>query len=170
LAVLLLALGRRQIDAAPSLAAMLRRAFAVITAFTLAHSCTLLLAATGYLVLPSKPVEIIIAASVMIAALLNLWRHAGAHGWKLAFGFGLVHGLGFAGALAELASEKIDLLALGAFNLGIETAQLAIAGATVPLIWWLFRSARIERVGLPIASIAVAGIAAFWVVSRATAT
>ena len=83
-----------------------------------------------------------------------------------AFAFGLVHGLGFAGALAELASGRIDLLALAAFNVGIEAAQVAIAAAAVPLIWWLFRSLRSERVGVPLASLSVACIAAVWVSAR----
>lgn len=167
LGVLLLALARRrQSGESSSLAQMLRRAFAVITAFTLAHSLTLALAATGYVRLPSQPVEVAIALSVMVAALLNLSRGAAEHGWKLAFAFGLVHGLGFAGALAELASGRIDLLALAAFNVGIETAQIAIAAAAVPLIWWLFRGLRSERVGVPLASLSVACMAAVWVGAR----
>ena len=170
LGVLLLALARRRPSGeSSSLPLMLKRAFAVITAFTLAHSLTLALAATGYVRLPSQPVEVAIALSVMIAALLNLSRGAAAHGWKLAFAFGLVHGLGFAGALAELASGRIDLLALAAFNVGIETAQVAIAAAAVPLIWWLFRGLRSERVGVPLASVAVACVAAVWVGSRLAA-
>jgi hypothetical protein len=170
LGVLLLALARRRRTGEPSsLAHMLRRAFGVITAFTLAHSLTLALAATGYVTLPSKPVEVAIAASVMLAALLNVSRGAAAHGWKLALAFGLVHGLGFAGALAELASGHIDLLALAAFNVGIETAQIAIAAAAVPLIWWLFRGLRSERVGVPLASLSVACVAAVWVGSRIAA-
>jgi hypothetical protein len=170
LAILLLALARRtQPDSSNSLRSMLRGALAVITAFTIAHSFTLALAATGRLVLPSKPVEVAIAASVMIAALLNLWRGANAHGWKLAFVFGLVHGLGFSGALAELTSEHIDLLALASFNLGIETAQILIAATVVPIIWWLFRNNHRERIGIPVASILVASIAAFWVMGRITA-
>ena len=167
LAVLLLALARRrQPDAAPRLAPMLRSAALVITAFTLAHSITLALAATGTVTLPSQPVEVIIAASVVLAALLNLFPGAAHHGWKLAFAFGLVHGLGFAGALAELASERIDLLALAAFNVGIETAQLTIAALTVPVIWRLFRGARGARIGIPVASVAVACIAASWLMER----
>jgi hypothetical protein len=170
LGVLLLALARRRRSGESSpLPQMLKRAFAVITAFTLAHSLTLGLAATGHIRLPSQPVEVAIALSVMIAALLNLSRGASEHGWKLAFAFGLVHGLGFAGALAELASGSIDLFALAAFNVGIETAQIAIAATVVPLIWWLFRSLRSERVGVPLASIAVACVAAVWVGSRLAA-
>jgi hypothetical protein len=164
LGVLLLALARRRRSGeTSSLPHMLKRAFAVVTAFTLAHSLTLGLAATGYVRLPSQPVEVAIALSVMIAALLNLSRGAADHGWKLAFAFGLVHGLGFAGALAELASGRIDLFALAAFNVGIETAQITIAAAIVPLFWWLFRGLRSERVGVPLASVSVACIAAVWV-------
>lgn len=167
LSVLLLALVRRRPSQPPAaLPALLRRAFIVITAFTLAHSLTLLLAATGRLSLPSQPVEVAIAASVVIAACLNLSRRAGQHGWALAFGFGLVHGLGFAGALAELASERIDLLMLAAFNIGIELAQVACALLAVPVMWLVFRNARCERIMLPAASLAVATVAASWVVAR----
>lgn len=166
LAVLLLALVRRRVSEPPVLAATLRRALIVITSFTLAHSCTLLLAATGRLSLPSQPVEAIIAASVVVAACLNLSRAAGRHGWLLAFAFGLVHGLGFAGALAELAGERIDLLALAAFNIGIELAQVGCALLAVPVLWWIFRNARCERVLLPLASLCVAGVAVSWVVAR----
>ena len=170
LGVLLLALARRRRSGEPfSLSHMLKRAFGVITAFTLAHSMTLALAATGHVRLPSRPVEVAIALSVMIAALLNLSRGAAEHGWKLAFAFGLVHGLGFAGALAELASGHIDLIALAAFNAGIETAQVAIAAAAVPLIWWLFRGLHSERVGVPLASLSVACVAAVWVGARLAA-
>jgi hypothetical protein len=170
LGVLLLALARRRRSGESfSLLHMLKRAFAVVTAFTLAHSLTLGLAATGYVRLPSQPVEVAIALSVMIAALLNISRGAAEHGWKLAFAFGLVHGLGFAGALAELASGRIDLFALAAFNAGIETAQIAIAAAAVPMFWWLFRGLRSERVGVPLASVSVACVAAVWVGSRLAA-
>jgi hypothetical protein len=167
LGVLLLALARkRRPTDSTSLPLMLKRAFAVITAFTLAHSLTLGLAATGHIRLPSQPVEVAIALSVMMAGLLNLSRGAADHGWKLAFAFGLVHGLGFAGALAELASGSIDLFALAAFNVGIETAQVVVAAVAVPLIWWLFRGLRSERVGVPLTSVCLACLAAVWVGAR----
>jgi hypothetical protein len=169
LGILLLALVRRPRSGQPiSLGQTTRRAVAVITAFTIAHSVTLMLAATGHVNLPSQPVEVTIAASVLLASLMNLRTGAAAHGWKLAFGFGLVHGLGFAGALAELTSERIDLFALAAFNVGIEAAQIAIALAVVPLLWWLCRDLRTERIGVPLASLAVAGLAAVWVGMRVT--
>lgn len=167
LGVLLLALIRRpKLEAIQTLSVVLKRAFVVITAFTVAHSITLALAATGKVLLPSKPVEVTIAASVFLAAVMNLWRGAGQHGWKLAFAFGLVHGLGFAGALAELTSGGIDLLALAAFNLGIEIAQVTIAVFAVPTMWVIFRNSRNETVGLPVASLSVAALAGFWVVTR----
>jgi len=167
LVVLLLALMRRpKASVAPTPRAVMRRALTVITAFTVAHSITLGLAATGSLVLPSKPVEIAIAASVMVAALLNWWRDAGAHGWKLAFVFGLVHGLGFAGALADMSDGPIDLMALASFNIGIELAQLAVAAFAVPTMWTIFRHANGERIGVPATSTVVAVMAAFWMTSR----
>lgn len=170
LSVLLLALlRRRRADEPVSLHASTRGAAAVITAFTAAHSLTLALAATGRIVLPSQPVEVAIAASVLCAALLNLSRRTAQHGWPLAFAFGLIHGLGFAGALAELAGRQIDWLALAAFNAGIEIAQLAIAAVAVPLLWWLFGSANRERIGVPAASAATAALAAIWVGERVLA-
>jgi hypothetical protein len=167
LSVLLLALARRREgEAVVGAWSLARRALAVITSFTLAHSCTLALAANGWLTLPSRPVEASIAASVVVAALLNLSREPAKHGWKLAFGFGLVHGLGFAGALAEMTSEHIDLLALGAFNVGIELAQIACAAAVIPLVWALFRHRPSQRVVVPLASLAVAAVATEWVIAR----
>jgi hypothetical protein len=167
LGVLLLALARTSRASGDlSLGRMLRGALVVITAFTLAHSLTLGLAATGYLRLPERPVEVAIAASVLLAALLNLRRGSAHHGWKLAFAFGLVHGLGFAGALAELATERIDLLALAAFNVGIEAAQVAVALAAIPVMWWLFRDLRTERIAIPVTSVVVACWAAVWVGER----
>jgi hypothetical protein len=170
LGVLLIALARRSPHAAAlPLRGVLRRALLVITAFTLAHSVTLGLAASGYVQLPSRPVETTIAASVLLAALLNFCRDASSHGWKLAFAFGLVHGLGFAGALAELASGRIDLLALLAFNVGIEAAQVAIAAAAVPALWLLFRRDAIARVGVPLLSLVAACLAVTWLGARLTA-
>lgn len=171
LGVLLLGLIRRRESTRPvALRVSIQGALTVITAFTVAHSLTLGLAATGHLTLPSQLVEIAIAASVLCAALLNLGRGGANHCWKLAFGFGLVHGLGFAGALAELAGAQLDWLALAAFNIGIELAQIAIAALALPLLWLLFRDARTERVGVPLIACSVAGLAAVWIATRAGLT
>ena len=170
LGVLLLGLMRRRdVNTAVTLSTSIAGALSVITAFTAAHSLTLALAATGHITLPSQPVEIAIAASVLCAALLNLPRPSAGHGWKLAFAFGLVHGLGFAGALAELAGEKLDWLALAAFNIGIELAQIVMAAILLPMLCCLCRGARTERVGVPVLSCSVAGLALVWVAERALA-
>jgi HupE / UreJ protein len=166
LGVLLVGLWRRGRDGsrlAPR--AVLGAALRVITAFTVAHSLTLALAAMNILRVPSGPVEATIAASVVVAALLNLSRRGVGHGWKIAFAFGLVHGLGFASALAELVG-RVDFLGLAAFNVGIELAQLVIAAAVLPLLWWLFRRQAGERLGIPVASLAIAALAAVWLFQR----
>lgn len=115
-----------------------RRLAATITAFTLAHSLTLALAATGTLVLPSAPVEATIAASVVLVAREathdrpTLTRRAP---WAVALVFGLVHGLGFAGALSEwgLPPGWVGWSLLW-FNLGIEAGQLAVVLAVVVIV------------------------------------
>jgi HupE / UreJ protein len=166
LGVLLVGLWRRGRDGtrlAPR--AVLGAALRVITAFTLAHSLTLALAAMNILRVPAGPVEATIAASVVLAAVLNLPRRGVGHGWKIAFAFGLVHGLGFASALAELAG-RVDFLGLAAFNVGIELAQLSIAAAVLPLLWWLFRRPAGERLGIPVASLAIAALASVWLFQR----
>jgi HupE/UreJ protein len=138
----------------------------VITAFTVAHSITLTLAATGVVMLASRPVEASIAATVGLTALSGFWRPNRFQGWPLAFAFGLVHGLGFAGAFAEMMSGRASALELGAFNIGIELAQLAVAIALVPALWWLAKQRTFDRVVAPAVSMMVAGVAAVWFFER----
>jgi hypothetical protein len=138
----------------------------VVTAFTVAHSITLTLAATGLVVLGSKPVEASIAATVAVTALAGFWRPTRFHGWPVAFAFGLVHGFGFAGALAEMIGGQASGVTLGAFNLGIEVAQIAVALAVVPLLWWLAKRRAFERVVAPVLSAMVGGLAVVWFVAR----
>jgi hypothetical protein len=108
-----------------------------VTAFTAAHSLTLGLGALGYVVVPPRLVESAIAASVLVAALNNIRPLIPARGatgrvWPVAFAFGLVHGLGFAGALTDLGLPRETLLpALVGFNLGVEAGQLVIVAAVV---------------------------------------
>ncbi|MFM8466307.1 MAG: HupE/UreJ family protein [Oxalobacteraceae bacterium] len=106
---------------------LLMYAIKVVTAFTVAHSFTLAAAALEWVVLPDKLIEIAIAASIIISALMNLWRGKGAYQWKLAFGFGLIHGLGFANGLRELGLSSSHFIeTLLAFNLGVEFGQMAV--------------------------------------------
>jgi hypothetical protein len=104
-----------------------------LTAFTAGHSVTLALAALGVVAVPAAPVEILIAITLIVVALQALDGRA-RHTWPLAAGFGLVHGLGFAGALTGAGLPAGDLpLALAGFNLGIELGQLALAAAFLAL-------------------------------------
>lgn len=166
LAVLLIAVLQPASARSRSLGVTLGESARVVTGFTLAHSLTLTLAATGLVRLPGGPVEVVIAASVLFAAVGNLLGWSALQGWRVATGFGLVHGLGFAGALGELLGGAAPLLPLGAFNLGIEFAQVAIAAIAMPIAWALLRWAPAARLGVPAISLAVAVVAAGWVWQR----
>ncbi len=140
----------------------------LVTAFTLGHSVTLIAAALEVVVLPAKPVECVIAASIVLVALLNVWRPRGreAMPW-LAFGFGLVHGFGFSGVLAELGLPvQARMLSLVAFNVGIELAQLAFVAALMPPLAWAARFKGYERWIVRGGSIAIAAMATFWLIER----
>ena len=131
----------------------------VITAFTVAHSITLTLAATGLVLLPSKGIEASIAATVAITALSGFWRPMRFHGWPLAASFGLIHGFGFAGALAEVMGGKASAAGIGAFNVGIELAQISVALALVPLLYLLAKRGAFEKFYAPAISALVGGVA-----------
>jgi hypothetical protein len=140
----------------------------VVTAFTLAHSITLSLAALEVISLPSRWVESAIALSVVLAALNNLRGTIERRRWVLAFVFGLIHGFGFASVLTDLGLPQGALvLALVGFNVGVEIGQLAIVAVFLPVAFAL-RSTAFYRFGvLKLGSIAVALLAAWWFVERA---
>lgn len=142
----------------------------VVTAFTLAHSVTLSLAVLGVIELPSRLVESVIAASVLAAALNNLRPLVVRRLWLVAFGFGLVHGFGFASVLADLGLPRDALaVALVGFNVGVELGQLAIVLVFLPLAYAL-RDTRLYRRWLMVGgSLAIAALAALWLVERAFA-
>lgn len=156
--------------AAPRLAGAAREVIKVVTAFTLAHSITLSLAALGLISLPSRLVESAIAASVVVAALSNLFGAVESKRWMMAFAFGLLHGFGFASVLADLGLPKHALvLALVGFNVGVELGQLAIVAVFLPLAFSL-RGTAFYRVGvLKGGSLIVALLATWWLVQRAFA-
>jgi hypothetical protein len=151
-------------------ASNLRRLVATITAFTLAHSVTLALAVLGLLTLPSAPVEATIAASVVLVA------REGTHDadtitrrapWAVALVFGLVHGLGFAGALTETALPQANLgFALLGFNLGVELGQLAIIFAVIATVRLLPPST--HRLRIP-ACYTIGLLGAWWLIDRTAA-
>ncbi|MBB3220646.1 HupE/UreJ family protein [Pseudoduganella umbonata] len=139
-----------------------------VTAFTLAHSLTLALAALGVVAPPSRWVESAIAASVVVAALNNVWPVIPGPRWAAALLFGLVHGFGFAGVLAGLGLERGALtVSLVGFNLGVELGQLAIVAVVLPLAFALRGTHAYRRVLLPAGSLAIAMIGAIWLGERA---
>jgi len=142
----------------------------VVTAFTLAHSITLSLAALGVVELPSRLVESTIAASIVVAALNNVHPLVFGRLWMVAFGFGLVHGFGFASVLADLGLPRDALvLALVGFNVGVELGQIAIVLVFLPLAFAL-RHTRVYRNGLMIGgSVLIAALAGVWLAERAFA-
>jgi hydrogenase/urease accessory protein HupE len=148
-----------------------------VTAFTVGHSITLSLAALGFVDLPSRPIEVLIAFSVFLLA-VELSRSADApptllrrFPWLIAGIFGLLHGLGFAGALAEVGLPQADIpLALFSFNVGIELGQIAF----VVVVLTLKRLLEPLLVRLPhwielVPLYAMGGLAAFWCFERAAA-
>ena len=140
----------------------------VVTAFTVAHSITLTLAALGVVALPSRWVESAIALSVVLAALNNVFPIVANGRWLAAFGFGLLHGFGFAGALQDLGLPSGSLaLSLAGFNLGVEAGQLAIVAAFLPLAYALRGTFAYRRVVLGGGSLAIAAIASVWLAERA---
>jgi hypothetical protein len=139
----------------------------VVTAFTLAHSLTLTLASLHVVSLPARWVESAIAASVALAALNNLWPLFRGRRWVAAFVFGLVHGFGFAGVLADLGLPQSALvLSLFGFNVGVEIGQLAIVGVFLPVAFAL-RKTWLYRQLLTTGSALIVMIAAVWLVERA---
>ncbi len=99
----------------------------IVTAFSISHSVTLCLAAFNIVTVPSRWVEIVIALSIAYVAAENLWKKQPPARWQLAFGFGLIHGLGFSGALQELDLPRTNLVtSLASFSIGIELGQFAI--------------------------------------------
>ncbi len=144
----------------------LRRIALVVTAFTVAHSLTLGIAAAGWVRPPAIWIEPAIALTIAYVGLLVLVQRGTRHGAVLAFLFGLIHGFGFAGALAESAADHAlrgseFLLSLASFNLGIEAIQLAIVCSAVPLLVaaarraWFAPAARTVAAGLTLAGVGV---------------
>ena len=141
--------------------------FKVVTAFTVAHSITLTLATLGVVELPSRWVESAIAASVVLAALNNVWPLFHGRRWTVAFAFGLIHGFGFATVLADLGLPREALaLALVGFNLGVEAGQLAIVAVFLPLAYALRRSAFYRRAMMFGGSLLIAALASVWLIER----
>jgi hydrogenase/urease accessory protein HupE len=153
-----------------------RRLFWTVTAFTVAHSITLALATLGVIHIPGPPVEATIALSIVFVANEIVQQQRGREGlaskqpWLVAFAFGLLHGLGFAGALAAIGLPANAIpLALLFFNIGVEVGQLMFI-ATIFAAWKLLPRMAANRVDLRRAALVpaylIGGIASYWVIER----
>jgi ABC-type Mn2+/Zn2+ transport system permease subunit len=132
-----------------------------------AHSITLALAITGVARLPTQPIELAIAASIAVAAAINLMPRLSRARLPLAFGFGLVHGFGFANALSDLDAQGSGLLPLLAgFNIGVEIAQLAIVALVLPVIYAVRRTRWYASGVLPLGSCALGAAGVVWLIQR----
>lgn len=152
---------------APRFAPAFWEVFRVVTAFTVAHSITLSLAALELIALPSRLVESVIAASVLLAALNNLFPLVSGRRWAMAFAFGLIHGFGFASVLTDLGLPRDALLSsLLGFNVGVELGQLTIVAVFLPLAFALRGTRFYSRVVFAGGSVAVALLAAVWLIER----
>jgi len=141
-----------------------------ITAFTVAHSITLALATTGLVLVPGRIVEPLIAASIVYVGIENLVRGVQGSRWKLTFGFGLVHGLGFATVLRDLGvganGNGAIAIPLASFNAGVEIGQMAVAALLVPVFWWLVARPT-PRIRFAAAwSVMVIAAGSYWLVER----
>ncbi len=151
-----------------------RPLFVAVTAFTIAHSITLIGTTLGFFGLPSRPVEALIALSIVFLA-VEIVKAVPGHQrlseripWAVAFGFGLLHGFGFAGALAEIGLPQTEMpTALLSFNLGVEAGQIAIVIATMAVAAAIrrFASTRLPMT-IRTATYAIGITASFWLIER----
>ncbi len=146
-----------------------------ITAFTLAHSITLSMAALGWVHIPVPPVEAVIALSIVFLAREILVHERGKVSltyrkpWIVAFTFGLLHGFGFASALSETGLPQVHVpFALAFFNVGVEIGQLLflLVIALLGLAWQQLRSVQLKKSLQQVAVYAIGSIASFWVIER----
>ena len=153
-----------------------------MTAFTVAHSITLSLAALGFVRVPPAPVEAVIALSIVFVAAEIVHSRQGRPGlterapWVVAFAFGLLHGFGFAGALSEIGLPQLDIpLALFSFNVGVEIGQLLFIAAVFAVI--AARAAnpaaastcRNPSWAWRVAPYVIGSMSAFWLIQRVVA-
>ena len=151
-----------------------RQILGVATAFTLAHSITLALAAFGLLNVPARSVEILIAASIVLLGVEIIRKQRGQKSlaakrpYLISFTIGLLHGCGFASALAEIGLPKeTELLALLLFNLGVELGQFAVIGAAILALYFIAKAGKeIHQKTETVLTYSLASIAMFWLFQR----
>jgi hydrogenase/urease accessory protein HupE len=153
------------------------RLFKTITAFTIAHSITLAAATLGWVHIPTAPVEAVIALSIIFLAveLVHYYQgkpvFSGQYPWVVAFIFGLLHGFGFAGALANVGLPQNDIpLTLFLFNAGVEIGQLTFVFAVIAVAWVMSSTfTKLPSRFRMVAPYAIGCMAAFWFFERLVA-
>jgi len=143
----------------------------IVTSFTLAHSLTLALATLEFVHLPARVVEPLIAATIIFVGVENLVSRGAEpkRRWALTFGFGLIHGFGFASVLRDLgvgAGGQGIVMPLFSFNLGVELGQVVIAVAVLPAVWRLRRNEQFLVRGVPALSGLVSLLGFYWLLER----
>jgi hypothetical protein len=139
---------------------------AVVTVFTVAHSITLAMAMRGWIELPSRFVESMIALSILAVVVDNFYSYLGRFKWTAVFVFGLFHGLGFASVLENMTVDfHAKVLALLGFNIGVEIGQLAIVLVVFPVLY-IARNYKYQNLLLRPASAVIGIVAAWWLIQR----
>jgi hypothetical protein len=139
----------------------------IVTVFTIAHSVSLSLAALEIIKLPSQPVEIVIALSIIVMALNNLRPFVRSR-WLVIFVFGLFHGLGFATVMGHLTFRMVDLVkVMVLFNVGVELGQIAIVLIVFPLLFLVRRQVWFVPFVVRGGSALIAAVATYWLIERA---
>lgn len=141
----------------------------IVTLFTIAHSITLTLAALGLIKIHIPLVESVIALSILLVALNNIFPFFNDRKWLLIVIFGLFHGLGFATVMAELPFRIADLVhVIFFFNVGVELGQLAVVAVLLPVLFYLSRYEKTYlKIGLIGGSLMIGLIASYWFIERA---
>lgn len=146
-----------------------KQLFSTITAFTIAHSITLALSTLAGITLAGPPVEIVIALSIVLLARESIYKKAltTRHLWLLTFGFGLIHGFGFAGALSQIGLPPgAEALALGLFNIGVEIGQLCFLAALITLTWLISSRLMRQQALKTVLSYTIGIAGTYWVIER----
>jgi hydrogenase/urease accessory protein HupE len=152
------------------LRARVKELLAVVTAFTVAHSITLAIATLGFFTPSPKFVEPAIALSIAYVGIENFFVKDASKRWRITFPFGLIHGFGFAGALAEINLPRAQVpVALVTFNLGVEAGQLFAMSLVVPMVMLIRQKEWFEPKGVRVLSGAVALAGGIWFVMRIAA-
>nr|WP_297349625.1 HupE/UreJ family protein [uncultured Glaciecola sp.] len=145
---------------------IIRKTLVIITSFTIAHSITLSGTALGIIPVMGSWIEVVIAASILFNVINNLFPMIKNLG-LITFIFGLIHGMGFAGALSEFGfTKEHQLLSVLGFNLGVEIGQLGLLVVLLPILLWLRKSNYYKWYGMQLFSLLVGGLAIYWILER----